>query len=239
MELKQRELIVVMPVYNEAECIAGVARDWRTTLTDLGIDFELWLYNDGSKDNTAEVLAQFADDDRIRVTNKANSGHGPTILGGYREAVRRAQWVFQVDSDDEMKPAQFEQLWKRRAKYVALFGFRAGREQDPARKFLSGGSRVVVKLLFGRGVRDVNVPYRLMRSDVLRPIVEAIPADTFAPNVIISGVLSRQKRRLFNYPVPHEGRKTGTASLTSLKVYKVAARSLLQTLTFRLPKAEK
>jgi glycosyltransferase involved in cell wall biosynthesis len=229
------DLMVVMPVYNEEECIVAVVRSWHDELAALGLDFALLILNDGSKDGTARALETFADTPRVRVVNKPNSGHGPTILQGYRVAVEEAEWVFQCDSDDEMKPASFPKLWQKRHKYDALFGFRARREQDAARLLLSAGSRIAVRLLFGRGVRDVNTPFRLMRSSVLQPIVAAIPDDTFAPNVLISGVLSRRRNRIFNLAVPHENRKTGTASLTSSKVWKVAWKSFKQTLQFKMP----
>ncbi len=230
-----RELIVVMPVYNEAECIGAVLDDWRAALGDLNIDFEILALNDGSKDQTAPVLAAYQNDARVTVINKANSGHGPTILQGYRDAATRATWVFQVDSDDEMKPGAFPNFWKRRDRYDAIFGVRVAREQDSARRFLSAGSRATIKFLYGRGVRDVNVPYRLMRARVLAPIVAAIPNETFAPNILISGVLGKKRRRVLNLPVTHENRKTGTGSLTNSKVWKVAARALGQTLKFRMP----
>ena len=236
MILPQRELVVVMPVYNEADCIAPVVEQWRAMLSELAIDFEILVLNDGSTDSTQTQLERFVDEPRVRVETHANAGHGPTILRGYRDAVGRSKWVFQCDSDDEMSPDAFPKLWNRREKYDAIFGFRAGRAQNAARKFLSGGSRIVVKSLFGRGVRDVNVPYRLMRASVLKPIVSAIPDETFAPNIIISGVLSRRRAKLANLPVAHEGRRTGTASLSSMKVWRVAAKSLWQTLWFRMPR---
>lgn len=230
----RRELVLVMPVYNEAECIGAVVRHWRDTLELLAIDFELLVLNDGSKDDTARELERFCDDPRVSVINKANSGHGPTILQGYREAVSRAGWVFQVDSDDEMGPESFASFWKRRDRYDALFGIRWHREQDGARRVLSAGSRVLVGLLFGRGVRDVNVPYRLMRASKLAPILAAIPDDTFAPNLLISGVLGRERGRVTNRLVPHENRKTGTASLDPRKLGRIALRSGRQTLAFML-----
>ena len=232
---KPRELIVVMPVYNEAECIGAVLDDWRAALADLNIDFEIIALNDGSKDQTADVLATY-EDERVTVVNKANEGHGPTILQGYREAVARADWVFQVDSDDEMKPRAFPNFWRRRDRYDAIFGVRVAREQDSARRFLSAGSRATIKFLYGRGVRDVNVPYRLMRARVLAPIVAAIPDETFAPNILISGVLGKRRRRVLNLPVLHENRVTGTGSLANSKVWKVAARALWQTVRFRMPR---
>ena len=227
------DLMVVMPVYNEEECIEAVVRSWREKIATLTPNFVILVLNDGSKDGTAAALQSFEGDAQVRVINKTNSGHGPTILQGYRIAAAEAEWVFQCDSDDELPPDYFPRLWEKRAKYDALFGIRAHREQDSARRLLSAGSRLVVKTLFGRGVRDVNTPYRLLRSSILKPLAEAIPDDTFAPNIIISGVFSRRKLRIYNTPVPHENRKTGTASLTSSKVWKVAFKSLRQTLAFR------
>ena len=225
-----------MPVYNEAECIGAVIEDWRATLADLDVNYEIIVLNDGSKDDTAQVLSAYENDARVTIINKANSGHGPTILRGYRDAATRAQWVFQIDSDDEMKPRAFPNFWRRRNKYDAIFGVRVAREQDSARRLLSAGSRATVKFLYGRGVRDVNVPYRLMRARVLAPIVAAIPDETFAPNILISGVLGKNRRRVLNLPVMHENRKTGTGSLTNSKVWKVAALALSQTLRFRMPR---
>lgn len=227
--------MLVMPVYNEEACIAPVVASWRDMLLALRLDFVILVLNDGSQDGTARALEAFEGDPRVRVVNKPNEGHGPTITRGYRIAVEEAVWVFQCDSDDEMKPAHFKKLWDRRFKYDALFGVRAHRQQEPARRLLSAGSRLAVRLVFGRGVRDVNTPYRLLRSSALKAIVRAIPDDTFAPNILISGVFSKRRNRIYNTFVPHENRKTGTASLTSSKVWKVAAKSLRQTLKFKMP----
>ena len=87
-----RELALVMPVYNEEECIVDVVSAWREELLRLGIDFLMIIVNDGSRDGTRERLAPFAGDERIMVVNKENSGHGPTILVGYRMGVEEAEW---------------------------------------------------------------------------------------------------------------------------------------------------
>jgi dolichol-phosphate mannosyltransferase len=166
------------------------------------------------------------------VISKENSGHGPTILHGYRLAVDQAEWVFQTDSDDEMSPVHFARLWGERQQYSALFGYRAGRQQDFGRRLISAVSRQAVHLLFGPGIKDVNTPYRLMRSDVLGKIVAAIPADTFAPNILISGVLAASGLPVLNLPVAHEGRKSGVVSIVKWHLWKAAARSLFQTLVF-------
>jgi len=227
------DLALVMPVYNEEECIAEVIRSWRAMLARCGMDFRMIVLNDGSRDGTARVLAGFEGDERIEVVHKENTGHGPTILLGYRRAVELAEWVFQCDSDDEMKPDWFPALWERREAYDALFGVRQGRTQSLGRRLISACSRLVVRVLFGKGVADVNVPYRLMRSSVLGEVIRQIPADTFAPNVIISGALARARMRICNHPVPCEGRKTGRVSIAKWKLWKAAFRSFWQTLRCR------
>jgi dolichol-phosphate mannosyltransferase len=232
-ERRAYELAVVMPVHNEQDCIASVVRSWHNMLMTLGTEFVMITINDGSSDATGQVLQETAND-RIRVIHQVNRGHGPTILRGYAEAVRLAEWVFQCDSDDEMPADSFPSLWQVRRQYEAVFGYRQARRQSAGRKFISLCSRATVRLAFGKGVRDVNTPYRLVRCDVLRPIIDRIPADTFAPNVIISGALARAGARICNLPVPHQPRRTGAVSIVKWKLWKAAFRSFEQALAFRL-----
>lgn len=227
------DLALVMPVYNEEACVADVVREWREMLSGLDLRFRLLVLNDGSRDGTAQALSVFAKDPHIEVINKPNSGHGPTVLLGYHRAVELAEWVFQCDSDDEMKAHYFPLLWEKRAHYDALFATRTGRTQHFDRRLISAFSRFTVRALFGPGIEDVNVPYRLIRADLLREIIAQIPDDTFAPNVIISGALARAHRPIYNHPVPHEGRKTGQVSITNWKLWRAAARSFARTITCR------
>lgn len=223
------ELALVMPVYNEAECIVEVVQSWRDELSRLGISFVMLVLNDGSGDLTAQKLSFFRDDQAIRVLEKHNSGHGPTILLGYNLAHPLAHWVFQTDSDNEMSPRHFQELWQRRDDYDALFGKRHNRQQASGRRLISAGSRLTVRLLFRGGVHDVNTPYRLIRSPLLKRIVDRIPPDTFAPNIIISGAAALWRARILNLAVPHEGRRTGSVSIVKWKLWRAACRSFLQT----------
>lgn len=228
-----KNLTLVMPVYNEEECIVDVVHSWKSMLSGLSIDFIMLVINDGSCDKTAEALLAFEGDEHVKVVNKPNSGHGPTILSGYHKAVDMSEWVFQTDSDGEMGAEYFPELWAKCDSYDALIGIRSGRLQNTGRKLISSISRLAVKLLFGTGVADVNAPYRLMRSSLLKQIVCQIPDDTFAPNVIISGAFAKSGARILNSPVPHECRRTGSVSIVRWKLWKAAFKSLIQTLKCR------
>lgn len=227
------DVAVVMPVYNEAECICDVLDDWTKELDRLAITYRLIVLNDGSKDNTAEVLLKYRDNPHIQIINKKNSGHGPTILQGYGIAVQSAQWVFQVDSDNEIKAKQFKKLWTEREKYDAVIGIRDGRQQPLSRKIISAVSRLVVRVFYGPGVTDVNCPFRLMRAEVLKQITQKIPPDTFAPNVAVSGFFALRKDRVLNQTIPHVNRQTGEVSIKKWKLLKAAIKSFEQVIQIR------
>jgi len=189
-----KELTIVIPVYNEEEIIQTVIMDWATTLRRLKIDFELKVYNDGSKDRTLDQLQAITSDyPELSIFDKPNSGHGPTILQGYREA--EGSFIFQVDSDNEMKAKYFEELWKNRNDFDFIIGRRKFNFLVPLpRRIVSYIAKMSVLFFYGKGISDVNVPYRLMRKDTFTDIYDAVPSNTFAPNVIISGMATRRNR---------------------------------------------
>lgn len=227
------DLTVVMPVYNEGACIAEVARSWLQTLDDLPIQAKLRIYNDGSTDDTAQALASIRHD-RLQVIEHTNRGHGPTVLEGYQAAVHEAEWVFQCDSDDEIPADEFHKLWDRRKDADFVLGRRTNRASSWARRCISATARLCVAALFPPGLPDVNCPFRLMRSDVLAAFLDRIPADTFAPNVLISGAFLYANARCVSVPVAYRPRATGNVSIVKWTLWRVAVRSLWQTLKGRL-----
>ena len=233
-------LCVVMPVYNEEAAIGGVLEKWAKALAALEIDFVIRPYNDGSKDASLAVMRKFASrhpDAHVEVRDKPNGGHGQTILTGYREAAADGfDWIFQIDSDDEMGPDGFAELWNRKDQdggYDFLVGIRDGRVQALPRKVISFVSRCCVRLFYGRKtVWDVNSPYRLMRVAAFKSAFERIPLSTFAPNVILSGIVAREGLRFYETRVPQHDRTTGEVSIKKWKLLKAAVRSFAQTVAF-------
>ncbi len=226
---EHRQLTVVMPVYNEEASLGPCAESWLEVLDELDIDYRLLIINDGSKDSTGETIETLGEHQRVTGISKPNAGHGPTILQGYRLAVRTSQWVFQVDSDDEIPASAFPAMWSAREDNDMVFGIRTGRDQSADRVVITRMAALTTRLLLRGTARDANVPFRLMRSTALAPVLEKLPADTFAPNVIISGVLSRDPSTFTEVEVPHQMRQAGEVSIIGLGAAKAAARSFVQT----------
>ena len=226
-------LKIIIPVYNEEGAITEVISDWTSTLEKLKIDFLIYVFNDGSKDNTLEILQDLSkNNDKLIVIDKPNSGHGPTILKGYKENLD-VEWLFQIDSDNELRANEFEKFWKLRYDFDFLIGTRIHRDSPLPRIITTGISKLVVGFFYGNKVRDVNAPFRLMRTSKFHDDILKIPDNTFAPNLIISGIANIRKLRIKQLNVTHHNRETGEVSIKKWKLFKAAFTSLLQTIAFR------
>jgi len=225
-----KELIVVMPVYNESEIIGEVIKDWSKVLGSLSLSYAIKVYNDGSRDNTSTKLHEIKTSHKhIHVIDKNNTGHGPTILRGYLESLE-SQWLFQVDSDNEISPEHFIEFWYSRDDYDLLIGDRQNRDAGFLRGFVTFLSRQTVHVFYGKGIKDVNAPYRLMRTEKFKEIIQSIPNNTFAPNIIISGMAIKEKLAIKNIKVLNRNRLTGKGSISKLKLLKVSLKSFYQTI---------
>jgi len=227
------QLSVVMPAHDEAQTVAQAVCEWTSELDRLGIDYVLTVYDDGSRDGTGDAVRAVATGHgRVRLACHANVGHGPTIMRGYRDA--DGEWVLQVDSDREMRPDGFEQLWRRRDGYDLLIGRRVNRSAPPGRLFVTWMARLVVRVLFGGRIRDVNAPYRLVRRTALSRLLPRMPGTAFAPNAIISGLAVRDGLRIGEWPVEYHARRGGVSFLTSAGALRVSWRCVREAASVRL-----
>jgi dolichol-phosphate mannosyltransferase len=242
-------LAVVIPVYNEQDNLIPLLRDWQPLFQKTGVPYQAIFIDDGSADNSLRVLEQ-VNDPAIRVVTQSNSGHGSAILRGYRLALGTdppgggasgAEWVFQIDSDHQLDPAAFADLWNNRDRYDLLLAERENKDASFGRRLISGISRGIVHTLFGSGVsevssavRDVNSPYRLMRGARLAEALVEVPAGSFAPNVLITAWFVLKKSRIFTTKTRPRGGALRRRSKLSAYILRGAIRSAFQTLMFRL-----
>ena len=165
----------VMPAYNESENIKETIHQWYPVVEKInqmeGCKAILTIANDGSKDNTGEVMQQLKEAENLSFfepINKPNGGHGQTALYLYRHALENnADYIFQTDSDGQTDPEEFWQMFEHRHEYDFQIGFRKSREDGVSRVFVTKVLRVVVWLMFHEWVTDANTPFRLMRTDKL------------------------------------------------------------------------
>lgn len=88
-------------------------------------NFEVICVNDGSKDNTVEVIKRFcSQDQRFRLIDKPNSGYGDSMNVGLSQA--KGDYIGIIESDDYIEPTMFEELVDAAQRYdleIARAGF--------------------------------------------------------------------------------------------------------------------
>ena len=195
------ELLIIVPVYNEATILKQFTEDWIATLRPLTANFELHFYNDGSRDNSELVLLDLKNTyPEVYFFSKENTGHGPTITQAYSSA-KKYTWIFQIDSDHELPVNHFNELWINRDNYDLLLGKRINRNSSTFRKALTLLASICVTLLSGKGITDINIPYRLIRGEKLQSFLLHNNPQNFAPNVMMSAYAIRHHWRIMEMPI--------------------------------------
>ena len=166
-ERPAKGLSVFFPAYNDSGTIASLVITALRSARKLTPDHEVIVVNDGSADNTAEILDELARTyPQVRVVHhERNRGYGGALRTGFATATR--ELIFYTDGDAQYDPAEMELLWRAFDETVDLVnGYKISRS-DPIHRIIIG--RVyhhTVKILFGLTVRDVDCDFRMMRRSI-------------------------------------------------------------------------
>lgn len=216
------DLAVVIPIYNEEATIEKVVEEWDKEFQRLSITPCFILVNDGSKDGTLNVLETMAKNgpSKYLVINKSNSGHGRTCRFGYEiAAASEVEWILQIDSDGQCDPSFFSIFWETRERADCIFGIRTKRDDGTARMLTSKICKLGSTLLCGRDMGDPNVPYRLLRTTILRGALKKIPASFDIHNVALTFILKQDPEIRWKYiPIRFRDRQGGSNSINLLNV---------------------
>jgi dolichol-phosphate mannosyltransferase len=104
------DLSIVIPVFNEAENVESTLKRVEEALSSFQGDYEIIPVNDGSVDNTLEILKRIeSSDNRIKVVSYSkNIGRGMALRKGFRES--RGKIVVSMDADLSYDPRYIHDL---------------------------------------------------------------------------------------------------------------------------------
>jgi glycosyltransferase involved in cell wall biosynthesis len=165
-----RGISMVLPAYNEEINIARAVRRADAALSATGVDYELIVVNDGSTDRTGEILRQLQTHySRLLIVDYApNRGYGGALRAGFAAASR--ELIFQSDSDNQFDYGELAVLMQAAPGHDFVAGFRRPR-RDPLLRRLNGwGWNMLIRLLFGYTVRDIDCAFRLFRRSILERV---------------------------------------------------------------------
>jgi glycosyltransferase involved in cell wall biosynthesis len=201
----------VLPAYNEGAIIERTVRHVAGVLGDLTSEFEVIVTNDGSRDNTGQVLAELMarePDLHLRVvTHEHNCGYGAALASGFDAA--RKDLIFLTDGDKQFDVADLSGFLPAMDPQTDMvIGWRRNRADPPMRKLNALGWKTLVNLLFGYTARDVDCAFKLFRRRVWESLTVHARGATFSAELMIKA--RRLGFKVKELPVSHFPRTAGS-----------------------------
>jgi len=165
------QVSVVIPVFNEELVLHEFYPRLKKEAESWGKSYELLFVDDGSTDNSFELICKWKKiDSNIRVVKfTRNFGQQAAVLAGFRES--RGNIVVQIDSDLQNPPEEIKRLLGAFTDEVDLVVTIPRKRRDSALRIL--GSKVLHSLaqaLFGNRFKLNLSSFRAMRRSVLEKI---------------------------------------------------------------------
>ena len=197
-----------MPAYNEAHNIKQTIQDAKKAVSGLTQKYEIIIINDGSTDETKQIVTNLAKkDSHIRlISHSKNEGYGTAVKSGLKAS--KMDWIFFTDSDGQFKFDELSEFVRKSGKKNLVIGYRRKRMDPFHRVFLA---QVLLKIwnyiLFGLKVRDVDCAYKLFHRDLLTSLKLETSSAITVSEFIIKTKLAGYK--IIELPVTHYPRQFG------------------------------
>ncbi len=172
----QRDIVIVIPTYNEAENIREIV----SQILEVQPDADLLIVDDNSPDGTGRIADELAKTSlRIHVLHRQQkTGLGHAYVDGFRYILSRSntyEYIIQMDADFSHAPEQLCVLLQAAQHNDVVVGSRyipLGRviSWSFSRRLLSRLANTCVRFLLGRGIRDWTSGFRCFHAEVLNTI---------------------------------------------------------------------
>ena len=171
--LRPRQISIVLPSYNEARRLPGTLDELIAYCAREFDQWELIVVDDGSTDNTAEVV-RFRDEVRY-IRNEVNVGKGETVKRGVLASRLDPVLFSDVDLSTPIveTTALLEKIEDGADIAIASRKMRDGEKivrRTPLRRLLAWGFRGFVRFVALRGVEDTQCGFKMFRRSVARQI---------------------------------------------------------------------
>lgn len=181
--MKEIYLSIVIPVYNEEESLKRLSERLMPVLEKTGKTFEVIYTNDGSKDNSINILRDLQNQypKHVRIIDfGGNYGQHMAIMAAFSEV--RGQVVINLDADLQNPPEEIPKLLEKFEEGHDMIGsYRLKRSDQAWRHWGSRFANKVRYILTGTNMKDQGCMFRAYSRSIVDQIVSGTESSTFIP----------------------------------------------------------
>lgn len=215
-----KEISVFFPAYNEEKNIKKTIVEAISVLEKTAKKYEIIVINDGSKDKTGEIVEKLMKENKnIRmITHRKNKGYGGSLISGFSKV--KYEWIVFTDSDGQFDFSEIGRFISTQKETNAdlVIGWYRKRRVSFIRKINSSVWQIIVRLMFGLKVKDIDCGFKLIRKKVIDEIsqLKSQRGAFISTEFLVKAKLKNFK--IVEIPVHHYAREEGAATGANLNV---------------------
>jgi len=183
MENQQSTISIVIPVFNEEENLEELLERCLNTCKKMERDFEIILVDDGSSDESRNMITKAAEQNPGRIVGlllNRNYGQHSAIMAGFAET--RGDVVITLDADLQNPPEEIQKLVKKTDEGFDVVGsVRIHRRDTLFRRWSSLMINKVVQISTGVDMHDYGCMLRAYHRRIVDAMLQCHERSTFIP----------------------------------------------------------
>jgi undecaprenyl-phosphate 4-deoxy-4-formamido-L-arabinose transferase len=206
---------VVIPVYNEQDSLPELIRRTSEACSQLSMEWEILLVDDGSSDRSPEMLTAAAEapgSHVVAVLLNRNYGQHSAIMAGFNHV--SGDLIITLDADLQNPPEEIPRLVaKAQEGYDVVGTVRQNRQDSWFRKRASRLINNLIQRTTGKAMGDYGCMLRAYRRHIIDAMLNCHERSTFIP--ILANTFAR---RAIEIPVLHAEREFGDSKYSLMKL---------------------
>jgi undecaprenyl-phosphate 4-deoxy-4-formamido-L-arabinose transferase len=206
---------IVIPVYNEEQSLPELLRRTEAACAQVSQPSEIILVDDGSRDDSAEILLEAAQRDGspvVAVILNRNYGQHAAIMAGFEQC--KGDLVITLDADLQNPPEEIPRLVTLAEQGYDVIGTVRGNRQDSAlRRWPSKLINLAVQRSTGVAMTDYGCMLRAYRRSIVDAMLACRERSTFIP--ILANSFARHTTEV---QVMHAEREHGESKYSAMKL---------------------
>ena len=207
---------IIIPVYNEEKCIYENITKINNYFSTLDESYEVIVSDDGSTDNTTNIIEQIDLPNLKIIRNVKNVGKGHAVNQGVRTA--QGKYIFFTDADLSAPIDQFDKLFLYK-EYDIVIGSRrmnSSQEETSFKKLILGRiASAFISLVAVKDITDTMCGFKLFKKSAARHLFSIQRLKRFGFDVEILYLTQRGKYSIKEVPIKWAISKDSTVNLAN------------------------